>query len=57
MEVAMDEVLKQGKLCEATLCYTGDILDERRDKYTLKYLSLIHISSFWVSVPTAPRPI
>ena len=37
MEVAMDEVLKQGKLCEATLCYTGDILDERRDKYTLKY--------------------
>ena len=37
MEVAMDEVLNQGKLCEATLCYTGDILDPRRDKYTLKY--------------------
>src|SRR5699024_2705680 len=27
MEVAMDEVLKQGKLLEATMCYTGDILD------------------------------
>ncbi len=37
MEVAMDEVLKQGKLCEATICYTGDILDPDRDKYTLKY--------------------
>lgn len=37
MEVAMDEVLKQGKLCEATLCYTGDILDPKRDKYTLQY--------------------
>ncbi len=37
MEVAMDEVIKQGKICEATICYTGDILDEKRDKYTLKY--------------------
>lgn len=37
MEIAMDEVLKQGKLCEATLCYTGDILDPQRDKYTLGY--------------------
>ena len=37
MEVAMDEVLKQGKLCEATICYTGDILDPKRDKYTLEY--------------------
>ncbi len=37
MEVAMDEVLKQNKLCEATICYTGDILDPKRDKYTLEY--------------------
>ncbi len=37
MEIAMDEVLKQGKLLEATMCYTGDILDPKRDKYTLKY--------------------
>ena len=37
MEVAMDEVLKQGKLCEATMCYTGDVSDPKRDKYTLKY--------------------
>ena len=37
MEVAMDEVLKQGKLCEATMCYTGNVSDPKRDKYTLKY--------------------
>ncbi len=37
MEIAMDEVLKQGKLCEATMCYTGDILDTNKDKYTLEY--------------------
>jgi len=37
MEVAIDEVLKQGKVAEACICYTGDILDEKRDKYTLDY--------------------
>ena len=37
MEVALDEVLKQGKVAEACMCYTGDILDESRTKYDLKY--------------------
>ncbi len=37
MEVAMDEVLNQGKVAEACICYTGDILDESRDKYNLQY--------------------
>ncbi len=37
MEIAMDEAVKAGKLCEATICYTGDILDPKRDKYTLEY--------------------
>ena len=37
MEVAMDEVLKQDKICQAAICYTGDILDPKRDKYTLNY--------------------
>ncbi|MBQ9973065.1 MAG: pyruvate carboxylase [Firmicutes bacterium] len=37
MEVALDEVLKQGKIAEACLCYTGDILDDKREKYNLKY--------------------
>ena len=37
MEVAIDETLKQGKIAEACICYTGDILNTRRDKYTIKY--------------------
>ena len=37
VEVALDEVLNQGKIAEVAICYTGDILDESRDKYNLKY--------------------
>ena len=37
MEVALDETLNQGKLAEACICYTGDILDETREKYNLNY--------------------
>jgi len=37
MEVAMKAVQDSGALCEATVCYTGDVLDPKRDKYTLKY--------------------
>jgi pyruvate carboxylase len=37
MRVAMDAVIDEGKLCEATICYTGDILDPARAKYDLKY--------------------
>ncbi|EOD00736.1 pyruvate carboxylase [Caldisalinibacter kiritimatiensis] len=37
MEVAIDEVLKCGKIAEACICYTGDILDDKKDKYTLDY--------------------
>jgi len=37
MEVAIDQTLKTGKIAEACICYTGDILDPSRDKYSLKY--------------------
>jgi len=37
MEAAMEAVRKSGKVCEAAICYTGDILDPRRDKYSLAY--------------------
>ncbi len=37
MRVAMDAVRAQDRLCEATICYTGDILDADRAKYDLKY--------------------
>ncbi len=37
LRVAMDAVQETHAVCEAALCYTGDILDERRDKYPLSY--------------------
>ncbi|NKX43834.1 pyruvate carboxylase [Roseicyclus persicicus] len=37
MRVAMDAVLETGKICEGTICYTGNILDPDRAKYDLKY--------------------
>src|SRR5262249_49782923 len=38
MQVAMETVLDHtSALCEAAICYTGDILDPRRTKYSLKY--------------------
>ncbi|MDX8525089.1 pyruvate carboxylase [Mesorhizobium sp. MSK_1335] len=37
MRVAMDAVGAEGKLVEAAMCYTGDILDLARAKYDLKY--------------------
>jgi pyruvate carboxylase len=37
MKASMEAVRKTGKVCEAAVCYTGDILDPRRDKYSLEY--------------------
>ena len=37
MRVAMDAVVESGKICEGTICYTGDILDPNRAKYDIKY--------------------
>jgi pyruvate carboxylase len=37
MRVAMEAVLETGAVCEAAICYTGDILDAGRPKYSLKY--------------------
>ena len=37
MRVAMEAVRETGALCEACLCYTGDLLDPKRTKYDLKY--------------------
>ncbi|WP_407048122.1 pyruvate carboxylase [Methyloraptor flagellatus] len=33
----IDAVASEGKLAEAAVCYTGDILDAQRAKYSLKY--------------------
>ncbi|HJW26660.1 MAG TPA: pyruvate carboxylase [Rhodocyclaceae bacterium] len=37
MRVAMDAVNEAGGVCEAAICYAGDLLDPRRPKYGLKY--------------------
>ncbi len=37
MRIPIEAVQKSGRICEAAVCYTGDILDPRREKYSLKY--------------------
>lgn len=37
MTLAIDSVRKSGKIAEAAICYTGDILDPSRSKYDLTY--------------------
>ncbi len=37
MEVAIDAVRQSGKIAEAAVCYTGDILDPTRSKYDINY--------------------
>lgn len=37
MEIAIDEVRQSGKIAEAAICYTGDILDSSRSKYSVQY--------------------
>jgi pyruvate carboxylase len=37
MRVAIDAVAEAGKLAEGAICYTGDLLDPNRSKYSLQY--------------------
>ncbi|TCK60032.1 pyruvate carboxylase [Seleniivibrio woodruffii] len=37
MKPAIEEVKKHGRIAEAAICYTGDITDPKRTKYSLKY--------------------
>ena len=37
MRVAVDAVLETGRLCEAAICYTGDLHDPARGRYDLDY--------------------
>ena len=37
LRVAMEAVQETHAVCEAAVCYTGDILDPKRSKYSLKY--------------------
>ncbi|MBC7533834.1 MAG: pyruvate carboxylase [Oligoflexus sp.] len=37
MAIAIDEVKKRGAIAEASICYTGNLLDPNNQKYTLQY--------------------
>ena len=37
IKIGIDAVLKTNAICEAAICYSGDILDPKRDKFTLNY--------------------
>ncbi len=37
MQVAIEAVLAEGGICEASICYTGDLQNPNRTKYDLKY--------------------
>ncbi|PUU75282.1 carbamoyl-phosphate synthase L chain, ATP binding domain-domain-containing protein [Tuber borchii] len=37
LEVGIKAVLKAGGVCEATVCYSGDMLNPNKKKYTLEY--------------------
>ncbi|MEK4341805.1 pyruvate carboxylase [Brevibacillus sp. FSL L8-0710] len=37
MQTAIEAVRNSGKVAEAAICYTGDILDPSKTKYTLRY--------------------
>ena len=37
MKLSIDAGLETGKIVEATMCYTGDILDPSKSKYNLEY--------------------
>jgi len=37
MELAIEQIIKTGKVANVAVCYTGNILETNRDKYALKY--------------------
>ncbi len=37
MRVSIDAALETGGICEPSICYTGDMLDASRPKYSLRY--------------------
>jgi pyruvate carboxylase len=41
MRVSMDAVVEENRICEAAICYTGDLLNSARPKYDLKYYTAL----------------
>ncbi len=41
MRVSMDAVAEENRICEAAICYTGDLLNSARPKYDLNYYTAL----------------
>jgi pyruvate carboxylase len=37
LRLGIDAAKKAGGVCEAVVCYSGDVANPKKDKYTLKY--------------------
>ncbi len=37
MKLVIDAAKKAGGVCEAVVCYSGDVADPKKTKYTLQY--------------------
>jgi pyruvate carboxylase len=37
MKLGIDAAKKAGGVCEAVVCYSGDVADSKKTKYTLEY--------------------
>lgn len=37
MKLGIDAAKKAGGVCEAVVCYSGDVADPKKTKYTLQY--------------------
>jgi pyruvate carboxylase len=37
MKLGIDAAKKAGGVCEAVVCYSGDVADSKKTKYTLQY--------------------
>lgn len=43
MKLGIDAAKKAGGVCEAVVCYSGDVASKKETKYTLKYyLDFVH---------------
>ncbi|HEY7536034.1 MAG TPA: pyruvate carboxylase, partial [Thermodesulfobacteriota bacterium] len=55
MKVAIETALDTGKVVETAICYTGDITDPKRDKYSLNYYvnlakELVNIGTHFIAI-------
>ena len=47
MKVSIDEVLKSGKICEASICYSGDLSSPSEKKYLIIILKMAEKLEKW----------